>query len=184
MTCKLSFLLLFPILFCSCIEEVYWTNPISETENARVDDRLFGTWRLESMRIYLHIGKGDGNTMRFIGQELDGEARSLSGIMHISRLGERSFLNIKLFDSDVQGVPEIYLIVEYEMTNRENLIVYFPRHDYVKEAIEDKMLSGETMSGTSGGVIVRSSSQEIRAFVGNSPHWIFSDIMKFKRLKL
>ncbi len=184
MMCKLLFLLLFPILFCSCIDEVYWTNPISEAENAQVDERLFGTWRLESMRIYLHVGQGDGNTMRFIGQELNGEARSLSGNMHVSRLGARAFLNIKLFDSDVQGVPEIYLIVEYEMRNRDNLIMFFPRHDYVKEAIEDKMLSGDAENGSSGGVIVRSSSHEIRAFVANSPHWIFSNIKKFNRLQL
>ena len=175
-------LLLIPIFLCSCIDEVYWTNPIFEDQNAQVDKRLFGTWRLKNMKIYLHIDRGDKNSMRYICQEFEGESKSLPGIMYVSKLGERMFLNIKLFNPEVKGVPEAYLIAEYEVKGNDNLTMFFPRLDYIQEAIEDKMLSGEIGTGSSGPIIVRSDSPEIKAFLRKSPHWIFSDAKEFERL--
>ena len=175
-------LLLIPVFLCSCIDEVYWTKPISETQNAQVDKRLFGTWKLKNMNIYLHIDREDKNSMRYICQEFEGGSKSLAGIMYVSRLCERKFLNIKLFNPDVKGVPEAYLIAEYEIEGNDNLTMFFPRLDYIQEAIEDKMLSGEIGTGSSGPIIVRSHSAEIKAFLRKSPHWIFSDSKEFKRL--
>jgi len=175
-------LLLIPTFLCSCIDEVYWAKPISETQNAQVDKRLFGTWKLKNMKIYLHIDRGDKNSMRYVCQELDGGSKSLPGIMHVSKLGERMFLNIKLFNPAVKGVPEAYLIAEYEIKRNDNLTMFFPRRDYIKEAIEDKMLSGEIGTGSSGPIIVRYDSPEIKAFIRKSPHWIFSDSKEFERL--
>jgi hypothetical protein len=179
---KLLFLVVIPIFLCSCIDEVYWTKPISETPDARVDKKLFGTWKLKDMKIYLHIDREDKNSMRYICQEFEGGSKSLSGIMYISLLCERRFLNIKLFNPDVKGVPEAYLIVEYEIRKNDNLTMFFPRLDYIKEAIEDKILSGEIRTDSSGPIIVRSGSPEIRVFLRKSPHWIFSDFKEFKRL--
>ncbi|UCF56110.1 MAG: hypothetical protein JSW15_08375 [Deltaproteobacteria bacterium] len=179
---KLLFLSLLPTLLCSCIDEVYWTNPISDIRNACVDERLFGTWKLKNMRIYFHIGRGDKTSIRYVCQELNGGSKSLPGIMHVSKLGERMFLNMKLFNPDVKGIPEAYLVAEYEIKSNDNLIMFFPRHNYIKEAIEDKMLSGEIGNGSSGPIVVRSDSPIIRTFIRNSPHWIFSDIKEFKRL--
>jgi hypothetical protein len=175
--------LLLPILLCSCIDEVYWTRPISDIQNAEIDERLFGSWRLKSMEIYLHIGKGDESSMDFVCQEMSGELKSFHGIMHISTLGRRAFLNTRLFDPQIKGIPEAYLIAEYEIKGKENLIMYFPDRDYIKEAIETKMLSGEIAGGSSGPIIVRSDSQQIKGFLRNSPHWIFSKIKNFERLK-
>ena len=175
--------LLLPIFLCSCIDEVYWTRPISDSRNAKIDERLFGTWRLESMKIYLHIGKADEYSMTFVCQEINGELKSFHGIMHVSTLGRRAFLNTRLFDSQVIGIPEAYLIAEYEIKGNENLIMYFPRRDYIIDAIETRMLSGEIARGPSGPIIVRSDSQQIKAFLRNSPHWIFSDIKNFERFQ-
>jgi hypothetical protein len=69
---------------------------MSETQNAQVDKRLFGTWKLKNIRIYLHIDRGDKNSMRYIFQELDGESKSLSGVMHVSRLCDRMFPEHKI----------------------------------------------------------------------------------------
>lgn len=179
---KLLPLLLIPTFLCSCIDEVYWTKPISETQNAQVDKRLFGTWKLKDTKIYLHIDRGDKNSMRYIYQELDGGSKSLAGSMHVSKLCERMFLNIKLFNPDVKGVPEAYLIAEYEIEGNDNLTMFFPRFDHIKEAIEDKMLSGEIGTSSSGPIIVLSESPEIQAFLRKSPHWIFSDPIEFERL--
>lgn len=179
---KCLLLLLIPTFLCSCIDEVYWTKPISGTHNARVDKRLFGTWKLKNMKIYLHIDREDKNSMRYICQEFEGGSKSLTGIIHVSKLCERTFLNIKLFNPDVRGVPEAYLIAEYEINRNGNLTMFFPHRDYVKEAIEDRMLSGEIGTGSSGQIIVRSDSPEIKAFLRKSPHWIFSDSKEFKRL--
>ncbi len=82
----------------------------------------------------------------------------------------------------MRGVPEAYLIAEYEINRNGNLTMFFPHRDYVKEAIEDRMLSGEIGTGSSGQIIVRSDSPEIKAFLRKSPHWIFSDSKEFKRL--
>lgn len=176
-------LLLIPVFLCSCIDEVYWTRPISENQNAQVDSRLFGTWKLKDMKIYLHIDREDKNSMRYIFQNLEGGSKSISGIMYISKLCERRFLNIKLFNPDVKGVPEAYLIAEYEIMRNGNLTMFFPHRDYIKEAIEDKMLSGEIGTGSSGPIIVQSDSPEIRALIRKTPHWIFSDSKQFERLK-
>ncbi len=135
------------------------------------------------MEIYLHIGKADESSMAFVCQEISGELKSFHGIMHISTLGRRAFLNARLFDSQIKGIPEAYLIAEYEIKGKENLIMYFPGRDYIKEAIETKMLSGEIAGGSSGPIIVRSDTQQIKAFLRNSPHWIFSKIKNFERLR-
>jgi hypothetical protein len=87
-----------------------------------------------------------------------------------------------LFNPDVKGVPEAYLIAEYEIKRNDNLTMFFPRRDYIKEAIEDKMLSGEIGTGSSGPIIVGSDSPEIKAFTTKSPHWIFSEPKEFDRL--
>jgi hypothetical protein len=175
-------LLLIPTFLCSCIDEVYWTKPISETQNAQVDKRLFGTWKLKDTKVYLHIDRGDKNSMRYIYQEAHGESKALAGIMHVSKLCERMFLNIKLFNPDVKGVPEAYLIAEYEIKRNDNLTMFFPRLHYIKEAIEDKMLFGEIGTASLGPIVVRSDSPEIKAFIRKSPHWIFSDSKEFERL--
>jgi hypothetical protein len=175
-------LLLIPVFLCSCIDEVYWTKPISENQNAQVDKRLFGSWKLKDMKMYIHIDRGDMTSMRYICQEFEGGSKSLTGTMHVSKLCERMFLNIKLFNPDVKGVPEAYLIAEYEIKRNVNLIMFFPHRDYIKEAIEDRMLSGKIGTGSPEPVIVQSDSPEIKAFIRKSPHWIFSDSKEFKRL--
>jgi hypothetical protein len=147
-----------------------------------MDKRLFGTWKLKNMKIYLHIDRGDKHSMKYVAQELDGGPKSVPGSMHVSKLGERMFLNIKLFNPDVKGVPEAYLIAEYDIKGNDTLTMFFPRRDYIKEAIEDKMLSGEIGTGSSGPIIIRSHSPEIIAFIRESPHWIFSDSKVFERL--
>ena len=175
-------LLLIPVFLCSCIDEVYWTKPVSENQNAQVDKRLFGSWKLKDMKIYLHIYRGDKNSIRYIFQEFEGGSKSISGIMYISKLCKRMFLNIKLFNPDVKGVPEAYLIAEYEIMRNDNLTMFFPHRDYIQEAIDDKMLSGEIGTSSSGLIIIRSDSPEIKEFLRKSPHWIFSDSKEFKRL--
>ena len=170
---KLLFLILFPILLCSC-PEVYCVNPVSDIQDAVLDEELVGTWvgcmkfpgegGTATAPIYLHIGKMDAKRMKFISQLIyQGSIEEGSVIMHISKLDGRRFLNIRVFDRNVKP-SYTYRIIEYEIKEKDTLLLRNANPDFVNNAICDQVLAG-----ICHGILVGSESSEIRKFIRNSP---------------
>ena len=176
---RLLFLILFPILLCSCIDK--FENPISDPRMARIDERLIGTWIMEDEKgkHFLHIGKGEKNTMLFIFQDQATPEQIEPGILFISRVDERTFLNYEVphdFASEYWG----FLILEYEIESHDCLIIRAINWDFVREAVEDKRLSGEIVEDH---VTVLAKSPEVRSFIRNSPkEELFIEFEEYKRL--
>ena len=165
------FLILFPILLCSCLE-VYWINPVSDIQHAVVDEELIGTWvgcvkiseegKTETTPLYLHIGKMDGKRMKLISQLVQSRSTEEGiDIMHTSRLDGRRFMNIKESTSKDE-LSDRYIIMEYEIKEKDTLLLRPTNPDFVDNAIRNQVLLGE-------GTEVLSDSSEIREFIRNSP---------------
>ena len=193
---KLLFLLLLPIILCSCLE-VYWVNPVSDVQNAVVDERIIGTW-FRSGKIssggkistysYLHIGKPDANSMEMICQFIENQEIEgwINNTMHISELDGRRFMNIRAVIPDLT-LSNVFFIIEYEMKERDELLVRFANPDFVDNAIRSQVLLG---AGPDVGVL--SDSSVIRQFIRNSqkdqlfptiPKSLDNECCKFKRLR-
>jgi hypothetical protein len=176
---RLLFLALIPFLLASCID--YWVNPISDIEDAQVDEDLIGTWASgdEQPEIFFHILDEGKNWMRFVWVEKDD--KPLQGRMYISWLDGRTFLNIKLHDPCQEGFAEKYLIAEYEISAKGSLVFRMPQSDFLKKAVEDKVLSAE-MDGEN--LTILSSSSDIRAFIRKAPqNELFSETVEYRRLE-
>ena len=168
---KLLLLILLPIILWSCVE-VRWANPVSDIRNAVVDEELIGTWvgcvkiseegKTEVTPFYLHVGKMDGKRMKVIFQTVEsGSTEEDVGIMHTSKLDGRRFMNIK--ESTSKGeLPNRYIIMEYEIKEKDTLLLRPTSSDFVDDAIRNRALLGE-------GTVVLSDSSEIREFIRNSP---------------
>ena len=171
---KLLFLILFPILLCSCLE-VYWVNPVSDIQNAVVDERLIGTWvgcvkisengKTEAFPFYLHIGKMDGKWMKVISQFIHpgGSTEEETNTMYISKLDGRRFMNMRKFNPNVT-LSNRYWIMEYEMKEKDTFLLRLTNPFFVDNAIRNQALSG-----AGPDVTVTSESAEIRKFIRNSP---------------
>jgi hypothetical protein len=151
---------------------VHWANPVSDIRNAVVDEELIGTWvgcvkilekgKTEVTPFYLHVGKMDGKRMKVIFQTVEsGSTEEDVGIMHTSKLDGRRFMNIK--ESTSKGeLPNRYIIMEYEIKEKDTLLLRPTSSDFVDDAIRNRALLGE-------GTVVLSESSEIRKFIRNSP---------------
>jgi len=176
---RLLFLVLIPFLLVSCID--FWVNPISDVEDAQVDEDLIGTWALgdEQPEVFFHILDEGKNWMRFVWIEKDQEP--IQGRMYISWLDGRTFLNIKLHDPCQEGFSGKYIIAEYEISANGSLVFRMPKTHVLQEAVENKTLSAETGED---GLIVLSDSSEIRAFIRNTPkNELFSETTEYRRLE-
>jgi hypothetical protein len=178
---KLLLLLLLLILLCSCIP--YFVNPVSDIRDAYVDERLIGTWvkEHETGRDFLHVGKGGRNWMKFVSQE---QARKYAVEviqMFVSKIDDRTFLNYEWTEEESKKVLG-YWFWEYEIQNKDYLILHEIDWEFVKKAVENKTLLGRI--GSDDEVIVLANSFEITAFIANSPkEKLFpKERFKFKRL--
>lgn len=169
---KLSLLLLISIFLISC--DLYWLNPLSDIQSAQTDERLIGTWVMkgkEGESLFVRISEKDDKWMQCVFMSSSDETEEVADIyieMYSLKLEERTFLNMKwVFQG--QEVLEGYRIAEYEIKGEDELIWRWCSKAYVKKAIEDKMLSGETEQGEIGSVIVLAGSPEIKEFIRNSP---------------
>ena len=175
------FLILFPILLCSCIP--YFINPISDVRDAYVDKRLIGTWvaKDEEGKDFLHIGKGDNNRMKFISQEKASNYATEEIQMFVSKLDDRTFLNFEYTEDESKKVLG-YMFLEYEIRDEDYLVFHEIDWQFVREAVENKTLLGRI--GSEDEVIVLANSSEIRAFIRNSAkeNLFPIEMMKFKRL--
>ena len=176
---RLSLLFLIPFMLASCID--FWVNPVSEIEDAHVDEYVIGTWALgdEEPEIYFHILDEGKTWMRFVWIEKD--EKPIQGKMYISWLEGRTFFNIKFHDPCKNNFSEKFLIAEYEISAKGSLVFRMPDTDILKEAVEQKTLSAETGEE---GLIILSDSYEIRAFIRNAPkRELFSETLDFRRLE-
>ena len=176
---RLLFLVLIPLLLVSCVE--YWANPISDIEDAAVDERLIGSWGIgdEEPNLFFHILDERQNWMRFVWTEKDDEP--IQGRMYISRLDGRTFLNIMLIDPCKRKSLRKYIIAEYEISAKGSLVFRMPQSNVLKKAVEDKILSADTGEH---GLTILSDSSEVRAFIRNVPQSeLFSDFMEYRRLE-
>lgn len=176
---RLSLLLLIPFFLISCID--FWVNPISDIEEAQVDEDLIGTWALgdDEPRVFFHILDEGKNCMRFVWIQKDDEP--IQGQMYISWLDGRTFLNIKLHDPCREGFAGKYIIAEYEISPSGSLIFRMPQSNVLRKAVEDKILSAETGED---GLTILSDSSEVRAFIRSAPQSeLFSDFMEYRRLE-
>jgi len=172
-------LLFVPILLCSCIDR--FINPISDPRMAQIDERLIGTWivEVEKEKQFLHIGKGEKNTMLFIAQSQKTPEQIESAKMFISRVDDRTFLNYEI-PHDLASEYWGFLILEYEIESQDCLIIREINWDFVRKAVEDKRLSGEIEEDH---VFVLAKSSEVRSFIKNSPkEKLFSESIKYNRL--
>jgi hypothetical protein len=151
----------------SCMN-VEWKNPISPVGETEGDNRLPGAWRItdpetgKRMEV-LWIGKSQDGWMNFAA--VSGAAEKVFGKMYVSRLNGRTFLNFK----DVSMGKEFsvhYRILEYQVRTKK-LWLYYPDEEVVERALEDNELSGEKI--VNGGILVDSSSKQIREFIGAYP---------------
>lgn len=176
---RLLFLVLIPFLLVSCVD--YWVNPISDIEDAQVDEDLIGTWALgdEQPEVFFHILDEGKKWMRFVWAEKDDQP--IQGRMYISWLDGRTFLNIILHDPCHEGFTDKYIIAEYEISAKGSLVFRLPKTQFLREAVENKILSAET-----GGdnLTILSNSSDIRAFIRNAPqNELFSETMEYRRLE-
>ena len=179
---RLLFLIVLPIILCSCIP--YFINPISDVRDAYVDRRLIGTWVAEDEngKTFLHVGKEDKNWMKLVSQEQASNYGIEMIQMFVSKVNDRTFLNYEQTENESKKVLG-YWFLEYEIRDEECLIFHEIDWELVKKAVENKTLFGRI--GSDGEVIVLANSSEIRAFIRNSPKdKLFPrEFMKYERLK-
>jgi len=161
----LLLMLLIPIILSSCS---MWDNPISPIDEGQTDKRLPGAWVSEDSEIKIYIGKPLSGWMNFAYFEKnETRADEYFGKMYVSKIDERSFLNVKILNPEGCETDDCYLnylIFEYEIKGK-NAMLFPPDESFVKDAIANAQISGESPDG----YIVHSESEEIRDFIKRSP---------------
>ena len=170
---NLSLMLAILISLCSCFD--IWVNPISDVKDAKIDERLIGTW--------LRKNESDDETMIHI-HEIDQHSVYLYSVTpksicdpnyveaHVSEVDGRTFLNWRTFDCSTKEFSR-YWIIEYEFNGENEMTFYLTDYDFVREAIRNKRLSGKVINGDTidvvGTIVVTATSLEIKEFIKNSP---------------
>ncbi|MCJ7596207.1 MAG: hypothetical protein MUO52_15685 [Desulfobacterales bacterium] len=179
---------------CSC-REVYWSNPIFDSQKAQVDQRLIGTWRGElysegkavkqAGEVSWHIRQGGKNVMKVLVENSTNQFN-----LYASKLGARTFLNVES-PSGTDDLPKgFFLVWEYEITPEGYLILRLMINcDLLEKAILNRTLQGELIwedrESEYAPVTVRADSGEIRAFLFNTPtDKLFMDAFyRFRKMK-
>ena len=162
---NLLFMLAVLISLCSCLD--IWVNPISDVQDAQIDERLIGTWfdKNDSASEMIHIYEIDQHSVYLYSVTPKNRCDLDYNEVHVSKVDGRSFMNLRTFDCSTKEFSR-YWILEYEFKDKNELIFYHINYDFVEEAIENKRLSGNK---TAQDTVVTATSPEIREFIKNSP---------------
>lgn len=183
---KVIFLLLLPILFSSC-ENVYWVNPVTDIGDSQVDKRLLGTWVCSDFSDFahdyfiIHIGEGSGNWLSYVNQtKLGSRIYDDSGRMYVSKLGNRTFLNMKTNDPDFRLSSWVFVVVEYEMKDNDAMILRDVSYDFMENVVQEQTLPGKELDLD---ILVLADPSEIQAFILTSEKKkLFQVFLEYKRL--
>ena len=163
---NLSFMLGVLISLCSCLD--IWVNPISDVQNAQIDERLIGTWfdkNDPASETMTHIYEIDQHSVYLYSVTPESRCDPDYNEVHISEVDGRSFMNLRTLDCSTKEFSR-YWILEYEFNAENEVIFYHINYNFVEEAIENKRLSGNK---TAQDTVVTATSLEIREFIKNSP---------------
>jgi hypothetical protein len=162
------FVLVLGLTLSSCTT-VVWDNPIVPLEQAAGDQRLPGAWRTPDNDAFIYIGKPLDGWMSFACVPADPKEgdKPFFGKVFASRLGSRTFLNIRLLDWD-PDLSGFYLIAEYRLLGRNRLAVSLADSDFVKESTGKNLLAAKTEE-REDILYVSCGSEVIREFVKRSP---------------
>jgi len=161
---NLSLLMAILISLCSCVFEDIWVNPISDVQDAKIDNRLIGTWSLitDPGIAAVHIFEIDQHSVYLL--LLDQPPCPAYFVGHMSEVDGRTFLNLRALDCSTKELSK-YVIFEYEFNDENELNFYDFSYAFVKQAIQNKRLSGNFEEN----MVVTATSLEIREFIKNSP---------------
>lgn len=129
-------------------------HPLSDPDNPKFDERLFGVWQAndDSGRTYLHIGKVEGKytEIRFVEHRSDGSLDTGVFIAFPSFIDGESFLNIK---SAVltEGRFDGYIFVMYGFIDSDRLALTNWDEQAIENAVRSGLLKGEITDQRNGG---------------------------------
>ncbi|MBN1104224.1 MAG: hypothetical protein JXL84_12475 [Deltaproteobacteria bacterium] len=173
-----SLVLALSLIVSSCTA-VVWENPMVPVADAVGDVRLPGAWKTPDDDAFIYIGKSVEGWMSFACVPADPKEgdKPFFGKMFASRLGRRTFLNIRLLDWD-PDLSGFYLIAEYRLLGGGRLAVSIADSDFVKEEIGKNLLAAETRE-REDIFYISCESKHIREFVKRSPRErLFPDISR------
>jgi hypothetical protein len=162
------YLVAFILFLSSCAPSPVWEKPLEPSQERSVDKRLAGAWGQAGYPV-LFIAEPLEGWMSFVVSGRGNPREKIMGKMYVSKLGGRSFLNIKIHAP--WDLRSFYVIAEYRLDRDDHLFVALPNHEAVKKAVEAKRLSGRIDKDHDGTevLVVTSESPEIRGFILESP---------------
>lgn len=194
-----------PALLSSCCPPTS-LYPLSPPENAQYDSMLGGTWipADEEDEGYLHVGKVENGMtgVLVVTIEKNGELEYNAFTVFPTMTPKGNFLNVKA-ENVFEKLPrenQGYLLVRYELRDRDSLSIYYMDKDLFSKAIQEQRLKGvvtyEKISldnGEEGGqegdrreiecVRITDTSENLLHFImDNDVKLLFPEEVKLRRL--
>ena len=194
------------LLQSACVSMVS-VHPLSDPDQAQVDPRMQGTWRLVTEKedpVFLHIGILNAKKMVAVIVEHKPDARleTMRFAFFPTQTQTRRYVNVRMEDiaDDMMPPTQGYIFIKYQITGQTQLAFYSMTRPPVVVAIRDGALKGRLTYGRhapTGGakatssatkkrltaVTISDSSANILQFVDGGDHSIlFSESMRFIRV--
>ena len=194
--------LMLPLMGFECVMSEH---PLVSLEEGFIDEALVGHWIETSDGTELVISMRDDGLMNVeMGETDEGERSFYAYRGYSSRLGEDTYANLEFFDVGCEGCDQgeldigraeifedfapilaetdgatcTFIIIRYEHTEDDRLIVYWQRRSNVKSAIEEQELAGrlfaETDSELDGEPCITASSTELVEWIIANPEALSS----------
>jgi hypothetical protein len=175
------------LIYSACMPE--FINPLSEPQNAKIDQRLLGTWFTKNIRknidqdIYINF-EIDKDNSKLINTELkvinnkSKDIRTTLFTLFITSNNDNYFMNAK--ENKEGTLSEYYNIAKYEIKN-DKLKLYLVDEEKLDKAIENNKILGTSKNGMFYHIKVTDTGLNTLNLLNNNKLFIlFADFQKVK----
>jgi hypothetical protein len=162
---RLSFFFIPLLLLLSSCTFVTTQQPLSSAREPIDRDKFEGAWLSEEEVVFIRFAAN--GVARLAGLDWkDDQFQMVQGEMIITRGKKNNYISVR-FQEEGKWQARYYLL-QYEFTDRGDLLLWFPNEDVFAKAVEDGMLQGEVKTEPyRDDIFITDSPEKVLRFIEN-----------------